>query len=60
MPKITPFLWFDSQAEEAVQFYVSLALMNCGTNATKFFMPVMAVPGHDPGISPAIHVVLQP
>ncbi len=24
MPKITPFLWFDSQAEEAAQFYVSL------------------------------------
>ena len=24
MQKITPFLWFDSQAEEAVNFYVSL------------------------------------
>ena len=24
MPKITPFLWFDSQAEEAANFYVSL------------------------------------
>ncbi|HEY4030837.1 MAG TPA: VOC family protein [Caulobacteraceae bacterium] len=24
MPKITPFLWFDTQAEEAAQFYVSL------------------------------------
>jgi predicted 3-demethylubiquinone-9 3-methyltransferase (glyoxalase superfamily) len=23
-PKITPFLWFDSQAEEAANFYVSL------------------------------------
>jgi predicted 3-demethylubiquinone-9 3-methyltransferase (glyoxalase superfamily) len=23
MPKITPFLWFDNQAEEAAQFYVS-------------------------------------
>lgn len=23
MPKITPFLWFDSQAEEAMNFYVS-------------------------------------
>jgi predicted 3-demethylubiquinone-9 3-methyltransferase (glyoxalase superfamily) len=22
--KITPFLWFDNQAEEAVNFYVSL------------------------------------
>ena len=24
MPKITPFLWFDTQAEEAAEFYVSV------------------------------------
>jgi predicted 3-demethylubiquinone-9 3-methyltransferase (glyoxalase superfamily) len=24
MPKITPFLWFDTQAEEAAKFYVSV------------------------------------
>ena len=24
MPKITPFLWFDTQAEDAAAFYVSL------------------------------------
>ena len=24
MPKITPFLWFDTQAEEAMNFYVSI------------------------------------
>jgi len=24
MPRITPFLWFDSQAEEAARFYVSI------------------------------------
>jgi predicted 3-demethylubiquinone-9 3-methyltransferase (glyoxalase superfamily) len=24
MPKITPFLWFDDQAEQAVDFYVSI------------------------------------
>jgi predicted 3-demethylubiquinone-9 3-methyltransferase (glyoxalase superfamily) len=24
MPKITPFLWFDNQAEEAMQFYTSI------------------------------------
>jgi predicted 3-demethylubiquinone-9 3-methyltransferase (glyoxalase superfamily) len=24
MPKITPFLWFDNQAEEAIQFYTSI------------------------------------
>jgi predicted 3-demethylubiquinone-9 3-methyltransferase (glyoxalase superfamily) len=37
MQKITPFLWFDNQAEEAANFYVSifkdskvLSLMRCG------------------------------
>lgn len=37
MPKITPFLWFDNQAEEAVNFYVSVfknakagKVMRCG------------------------------
>jgi len=24
MPKITPFLWFDNQAEEAMNFYISI------------------------------------
>jgi len=24
MPKITPFLWFDDEAEEAVNFYTSI------------------------------------
>jgi len=24
MQKITPFLWFDSQAEDAVKFYISI------------------------------------
>jgi len=24
MPKITPFLWFDTEAEEAAKFYVSI------------------------------------
>jgi predicted 3-demethylubiquinone-9 3-methyltransferase (glyoxalase superfamily) len=24
MPKITPFLWFDTQAEEAMNFYASI------------------------------------
>jgi predicted 3-demethylubiquinone-9 3-methyltransferase (glyoxalase superfamily) len=24
MPKITPFLWFDHEAEEAMHFYISI------------------------------------
>lgn len=34
MQKITPFLWFDNQAEEAVNFYVSL-FKNSKINTTK-------------------------
>jgi len=28
MQKITPFLWFDGRAEEAMNFYVSMLLTN--------------------------------
>jgi len=34
MQKITPFLWFDNQAEEAVNFYVSL-FKNSKVNSVK-------------------------
>ena len=34
MQKITPFLWFDNQAEEAVNFYISL-FKNSKVNTTK-------------------------
>ena len=34
MQKITPFLWFDSQAEEAANFYVAI-FQNAGFNDSK-------------------------
>jgi predicted 3-demethylubiquinone-9 3-methyltransferase (glyoxalase superfamily) len=36
MPKITPFLWFDTQAEEAAQFYVSLFPNSKITGVTRY------------------------
>ncbi len=35
MQKITPFLWFDSQAEEAANFYVSIFKNSKVTNVTR-------------------------
>ena len=36
MPKITPFLWFDTQAEEAAEFYVSLFPNSEITSLTRY------------------------
>jgi predicted 3-demethylubiquinone-9 3-methyltransferase (glyoxalase superfamily) len=36
MPKITPFLWFDDQAEEAAAFYVSVFPNSKLTQLTRF------------------------
>jgi predicted 3-demethylubiquinone-9 3-methyltransferase (glyoxalase superfamily) len=33
MQKITPFLWFDDQAEEAAEFYVSVFSTRPGADA---------------------------
>lgn len=34
MPKVTPFLWFDAQAEEAAAFYVAV-FQACGQDASR-------------------------
>jgi predicted 3-demethylubiquinone-9 3-methyltransferase (glyoxalase superfamily) len=36
MPRITPFLWFDNQAEEAVAFYTSIFDNSRLTNASRY------------------------
>jgi predicted 3-demethylubiquinone-9 3-methyltransferase (glyoxalase superfamily) len=36
MPKITPFLWFDTQAEEAADFYVALFPNSKITSVSRF------------------------
>lgn len=36
MPKITPFLWFDNQAEEAAQFYTSIFANSTMGSVTRY------------------------
>ena len=36
MSKVTPFLWFDTEAEEAANFYVSLFPNSRITNVTRY------------------------
>ena len=36
MQKITPFLWFDHQAEEAVNFYISIFKNSRITSVSRF------------------------
>jgi predicted 3-demethylubiquinone-9 3-methyltransferase (glyoxalase superfamily) len=36
MPKITPFLWFDNQAEEAAQFYTSIFANSAMGSVTRY------------------------
>jgi predicted 3-demethylubiquinone-9 3-methyltransferase (glyoxalase superfamily) len=36
MPKISPFLWFDSEAEEAAKFYVSIFKNSKITNVSRY------------------------
>ncbi|WP_372786628.1 VOC family protein [Phenylobacterium sp.] len=50
MPKIHPFLWFDTQAEEAMNFYVSLF-------PNSKVLSVMRNPGGAPGPTGAVLTV---
>jgi predicted 3-demethylubiquinone-9 3-methyltransferase (glyoxalase superfamily) len=45
MQKITPFLWFDTQAEEAANFYVSLFKNSKITNIARFGEGEHGTPG---------------
>jgi predicted 3-demethylubiquinone-9 3-methyltransferase (glyoxalase superfamily) len=49
MPKITPFLWFDGRAEEAMNFYLSVfkdgKVINVGRKDGKVFLATFEVAG---------------
>ena len=45
MQKITPFLWFDNQAEEAANFYVSLFKNSRIDNVARYGEGGMGEPG---------------
>lgn len=49
MQKISPFLWFDSQAEEAVTFYTSLFPHSRITETTHYTQSGQEVHGREPG-----------
>jgi predicted 3-demethylubiquinone-9 3-methyltransferase (glyoxalase superfamily) len=49
MQKITPFLWFDHQAEEAVALYTSLFPNSKITNVTRYGSEGAAVSGRSEG-----------
>lgn len=46
---ITPFIWFDSQAEEAVNFYTSLFKNSKSTNVTHYTAEGAVVSGREKG-----------
>ncbi|QWT19683.1 VOC family protein [Bacillus sp. NP157] len=47
--RITPFLWFDTQAEEAAAFYVSIFPNSKITSVTRYSEEVSAASGRPPG-----------
>lgn len=49
MQKITPFLWFDENAEEAVNFYTSIFKNSKIKRISRYKNEPAAVPGHAPG-----------
>ncbi len=49
MQKITPFLWFDHQAEEAVNYYVSLFRNSRINNITRYNQESAAASGQPEG-----------
>ncbi len=49
MQKITPFLWFDNQAEEAVNFYVSIFRNSKITNIARYGGDAAKVSGRPQG-----------
>jgi predicted 3-demethylubiquinone-9 3-methyltransferase (glyoxalase superfamily) len=49
MQKITPFLWFDDQAEEAVSFYVSIFKNSKVGNITRYDEEVAKASGQPAG-----------
>jgi len=54
MPKITPFLWFDHQAEEAMNFYVSIFKNSKVIGVTRYGE---GAPGHKGSVMTASFVL---
>ena len=59
MQKITPFLWFDNNAEEAVNFYASLFDNSSILNITRYNEQSAAASGQKPGSAMTISFKLE-
>jgi len=57
--KITPFLWFDGQAEEAARFYVSIFRNSRILNATRYTNAGKEVHGRPPGSAMTVEFQLE-
>jgi len=59
MQKITPFLWFDNNAEEAVNFYASLFDNSSILNITRYNEQSAAASGQKPGSAMTVAFKLE-
>ena len=59
MQKITPFLWFDNNAEEAVTFYASLFDNSSILNITRYNEQSAAASGQKPGSAMSVSFKLE-
>ena len=58
-PKITPFLWFDDQAEDAANFYVSIFKDSRVTNISRYGEAGKEVHGKKPGTAMTVVFELE-
>lgn len=59
MPKITPFLWFNDQAEESVKFYVSIFRNSRITSITRYDENAAKASGNPKGSVMTVSFVLD-
>ena len=59
MQKITPFLWFDSQAEEAAEYYVSIFKHAKILNVSRYTEAGQEVHGRPPGSAMTVDFELE-
>jgi predicted 3-demethylubiquinone-9 3-methyltransferase (glyoxalase superfamily) len=59
MQRISPFLWFDSQAEEAANYYVSIFKNSKINKITRYPDEAAATIGRDPGSVMTVEFVLD-
>lgn len=59
MQKITPFLWFDDQAEEAARFYTSIFKNSSVGTVTRYDEATAASAGRPPGSALTVDFILN-